>query len=82
MGLFEAPNTIGVILTEIVKPLGLDFQLIDKVIAYVKTKGFKPQHFGCSFVFNSYTCPFVACKTFCKFLFWPRDVKSMPICNK
>jgi hypothetical protein len=30
------------------------FQLIDKVIAYVKTEGFKPQHFGCSFVFNSY----------------------------
>jgi hypothetical protein len=34
--LFEAPNTIGATLAEIVKPLLAQYQFIKKIIAYVK----------------------------------------------
>jgi hypothetical protein len=36
MGLFEALNKIGATLAKIMKPLLARFQLMDKVIAYVK----------------------------------------------
>ncbi len=38
IGLFEVPNTFGVALVKIVKPLIIQFQLVDKVLVYVKNK--------------------------------------------
>jgi hypothetical protein len=39
VGLLKATNTHGSILIKLVKPLLIEFQLMDKVIAYVINKG-------------------------------------------
>ncbi len=39
IGLFEPPNTSGIALAEIIKPLLAKFELTNKVIACVKEKG-------------------------------------------
>lgn len=38
IGLFEVPNAFGVVLVKIVKPFIIQFQLVDKVLVYVKNK--------------------------------------------
>ncbi len=39
IGLFKMPNNFGVIFSKIVKPLLVQFQLVDKVLVYVKDEG-------------------------------------------
>jgi hypothetical protein len=39
VGLLKTPNTHGSILIKLVKPLLIEFQLMDKVIVYVINKG-------------------------------------------
>jgi hypothetical protein len=38
IGLFEVPNTFGVALVKIVKPLIIQFQLVDNILVHVKNK--------------------------------------------
>ncbi len=81
MGLFEAPNTIGATLAKIMKSLLTKFQLMDKVIAYVKDESSNFNTLATTSSSIVTYAPLQLEKPFGKFLFWQCDVKSMPIHN-
>jgi hypothetical protein len=81
MGLFEAPNTIGATLAKIMKSLLAKFQLMDKVIAYVKDESSNFNTLATTSSSIVTYAPLQLEKPFGKFLFWQCDVKSMPIHN-
>jgi hypothetical protein len=79
IGLFEVPNTIGATLFEIVKPLLAQYQLIKKIVAYMKDEGSNLNILASTFLqvvnyellqlTSQYTCMFQACHE-----------QNMPIC--
>jgi hypothetical protein len=75
--LLEVPNIFGATLAKIVKPLFVQFQLVDKAFVYMKG-----EHSN-SCTFESVTsCKLLEFKiTFCKYMFWPYDGQGVSICN-
>jgi len=51
VGLFKAPNNLGIALIKQVKVLLTEFNLINKVITYVKDEGIKLNFLTIAFIF-------------------------------
>jgi hypothetical protein len=81
MGIFEMHNTTSVAMENQVKVLPDSFDLLDKVITYVKDEGSKFKFLDFNVDICCYLLSISISWSICEIMFWPCYVKGMSICS-